>query len=56
MEEAGEVKPVDKDVPYWIIDPIDGTTNFLRIPHFAISIAVRDMGKIIAGTIYDLCR
>ncbi|NBX07934.1 MAG: inositol monophosphatase, partial [Proteobacteria bacterium] len=52
MEEAGEVKPADKDAPCWIIDPIDGTTNFLHgIPHFAISIAVRDKGKIIAGTI-----
>ncbi|MGB1473233.1 MAG: inositol monophosphatase family protein [Candidatus Puniceispirillaceae bacterium] len=57
MEEAGEVKPADKDAPCWIIDPIDGTTNFLHgIPHFAISIAVRDKGKIIAGTIYDPCR
>ena len=57
MEEAGEVKGSDSDAPCWIVDPIDGTTNFLHgIPHFAISIAVRDKGKIIAGTIYDPCR
>ncbi len=57
MEEGGEIKPTDSQAPSWIIDPIDGTTNFLHgIPHFAISIAVMDKGKITAGTIYDPCR
>ena len=38
----------------WIIDPIDGTTNFLHgIPHFAISIALKSNNEIIAGVIYD---
>jgi myo-inositol-1(or 4)-monophosphatase len=38
----------------WVIDPIDGTTNFLQgIPHFAISIAVKQKGKTLAGVIYD---
>ena len=38
----------------WIIDPIDGTVNFLHgIPHFAISIALRSNGEIISGLIYD---
>ena len=37
----------------WIIDPIDGTTNFLHgIPHFAISIALKSNNEIIAGVIY----
>ena len=41
----------------WIIDPIDGTVNFFySIPHFAISIALRQNGKIIAGVIYDPMR
>ena len=38
----------------WIIDPIDGTTNFLHgIPHFAISIALKSNNEIVAGLIYD---
>ena len=38
----------------WIIDPIDGTINFLHgVPHFAISIALKENDEIIAGLIYD---
>ncbi len=38
----------------WIIDPIDGTTNFLHgIPHFAISIALKSKNEIVSGLIYD---
>jgi len=38
----------------WIIDPIDGTTNFLHgVPHFAISIALKSNNEIISGLIYD---
>ena len=41
----------------WIVDPIDGTTNFLHgIPHFAISIAVKDKGKITAALVFDPVR
>jgi len=41
----------------WIIDPIDGTVNFFYgIPHFAVSIALRTQGKIVAGVIYDPMR
>jgi len=41
----------------WIIDPIDGTVNyFYGIPHFCISIALREKGKIIVGVIYDPMR
>ena len=37
MEEGGEIKASDSTAPCWIVDPIDGTTNFLHgIPHFAI--------------------
>ena len=44
----------NKDSKTWIIDPIDGTINFLHgIPHFAISIALKDNDEIIAGVIYD---
>ena len=52
-EEIGEIKNSDKD-NCWIIDPIDGTTNFLHgIPHFAISIALRKKQEIISGLIFD---
>ena len=52
-EEIGELKNSDKE-NYWIIDPIDGTTNFLHgIPHFAISIALRNKQEIVSGLIFD---
>ncbi len=41
----------------WIVDPIDGTVNyFYGIPHFCISIALRERGEIITGVIYDPMR
>lgn len=41
----------------WIIDPIDGTVNyFYGIPHFCVSIALRERGEIIVGVIYDPSR
>ncbi|MHA6722818.1 inositol monophosphatase family protein [Sphingomonas sp. RS2018] len=54
VEEAGEI-PGDPTKPRWIVDPLDGTTNFLHgIPHFAISIAVDDpMTGITHGMIYQ---
>ena len=52
-EERGLQISKDKDNT-WIIDPIDGTTNFLHgIPHFAISIALRSNNEIISGVIFD---
>ena len=52
-EETGFIKKNDKENT-WIIDPIDGTTNFLHgVPHFAISLALKNKNKIIAGVIYD---
>lgn len=53
LEEQGEIKGSDPD-SRWIIDPLDGTTNFLHgIPHFAISIAAERSGEIFAGVIYQ---
>ncbi len=38
----------------WIVDPLDGTTNFLHgLPHWAISIALEHKGEIVAGVIFD---
>ena len=52
-EENGIIKNSDND-NVWIIDPIDGTTNFLHgIPHFAISIALRSNDEILSGVIFD---
>ena len=52
-EETGIINNSDKD-SFWIIDPIDGTTNFLHgIPHFAISIALKSENEIISGLVYD---
>mgnify|MGYP001380882533 FL=1 len=52
-EEVGSINNKDKE-NVWIIDPIDGTTNFLHgIPHFAISIALQSKKEIISGLIFD---
>ncbi len=52
-EENGIENNKDKDNT-WIIDPIDGTINFLHgIPHFAISIALKSNDEIISGLIFD---
>ncbi len=53
MEEGGEVKGNDGE-NRWIIDPLDGTHNFMHgIPHWSISIALETRGEIMAGLIYD---
>ena len=52
-EESGKIINKNKDI-YWIIDPIDGTTNFLHgIPHFAISVALQIEDEITCGLIFD---
>ena len=52
-EEVGSIKNKDQE-NIWIIDPIDGTTNFLHgIPHFAICIALKSKNEVISGLIFD---
>jgi len=52
-EEGGAREGADK-THRWIVDPLDGTTNFLHgIPHFAISIGLEREGQIIAGLVYN---
>ena len=52
-EECGSKINSDSE-NVWIIDPIDGTTNFLHgVPHFAISIALKSNNEIVSGLIYD---
>lgn len=57
-EESGEQAGSDNDSPYtWIIDPLDGTTNFLHgFPHFVVSIAVKHNDVLAHGVIYDPIR
>ena len=53
LEESGSFAGSDADYR-WIVDPLDGTTNFLHaVPHFAISIALERQGELVAGVIYD---
>ena len=53
MEEGGEINGESGD-ERWIVDPIDGTTNFLHgIPHFAICIALQSNKEIVSGLIFD---
>ncbi len=52
-EESEEV-PGKDPTRRWIVDPLDGTTNFLHgLPHWAISIALEHKGDIVAGVVYD---
>ncbi len=59
LEEAGEIEG-DPNLPRWVVDPLDGTSNFLHgLPHFAISIAAQQpkpgggWGEIVAGVVYQ---
>jgi len=52
-EEGGTREGSDKS-HRWIVDPLDGTTNFLHgIPHFAVSIGLERNGEIVAGLVYN---
>ena len=59
MQEGGVIEGSDPEAPVWVVDPLDGTTNFLHgIPHFAISIAIMETDRqgrrsITAGSVFD---
>ena len=59
LEEGGVIEASEPGAPVWVVDPLDGTTNFLHgIPHFAISIAVMEIdaqgrNTITAGSVFD---
>src|SRR5580658_3554105 len=54
MEEADDAIDTSGKKERWIVDPLDGTTNFLHgLPHWAISIAAERDGEIIAGLVHD---
>jgi myo-inositol-1(or 4)-monophosphatase len=53
LEESGAIGDREAD-HRWIVDPLDGTTNFLHaVPHFAISIGLERQGELVAGVVYD---
>jgi myo-inositol-1(or 4)-monophosphatase len=52
-EESTEVKGADP-TRRWLVDPLDGTTNFLHgLPHWAVSIGLEHKGEVVAGVVYD---
>ena len=56
-EEDAPVESTNFEGQRWIIDPVDGTTNFLHgIPFFVISVGLEQKGEIVAGVIYDPLR
>ncbi|BDB96426.1 inositol monophosphatase family protein [Candidatus Hydrogenosomobacter endosymbioticus] len=58
MEESGRIcECSDNDSPEWVVDPLDGTNNFLHgVPYFAVSIALKVKGAVTAGIVYDPIR
>lgn len=55
-EESGEHAGENHEVQ-WVIDPLDGTTNFIkRLPHFAVSVAARIKGRTEIAVVYDPMR
>lgn len=56
-EEGGHIPSTDQSEITWIIDPLDGTTNFLHgFPQFCVSIAVKHHDKVMHGVVYDPIR
>lgn len=52
-EETGEEQGEDP-TRRWIVDPLDGTTNFLHgMPHWAVSVALEHKGEVVAGVVFD---
>jgi myo-inositol-1(or 4)-monophosphatase len=56
-EESGKHEGRDDDVVTWLVDPIDGTVNYLYdLPQFSVSIAAQIGGESVAGVVYDVMR
>ncbi|MGB0660301.1 MAG: inositol monophosphatase family protein [Mangrovicoccus sp.] len=56
-EESGAEIPGDDPTRRWIVDPLDGTTNFLHgLPHWAVSIALEHKGEIVSGVVFDAAK
>ena len=56
-EESGIIEGRNAEDITWIIDPLDGTTNFIHgLPQYCVSIGIKQFGKIQHGVVYDPCR
>lgn len=56
-EEGGGSMTVDDDAVHWVVDPIDGTVNFLYgVPGYAVSVAAMRHGRSVAGAVVDVAR
>ena len=54
LGEEGGSKPSDDHGYRWIVDPLDGTTNYVHgIPNYSVSIALEQSGKLLVGTVFD---
>lgn len=57
IAEEGGAEEGEDPTRRWIVDPLDGTTNFLHgLPHWAISIALEHKGQIVAGVVFDAAK
>jgi myo-inositol-1(or 4)-monophosphatase len=57
IAEEGGAEDGEDPTRRWIVDPLDGTTNFLHgLPHWAVSIALEHKGQIVSGVIYDAAK
>lgn len=57
LAEEGGAEPGQDPTRRWIVDPLDGTTNFLHgLPHWAISIALEHKGEVVAGVVFDAAK
>jgi len=57
LAEEGGAEDGNDPTRRWIVDPLDGTTNFLHgLPHWAISIALEHKGEVVAGVIFDAAK
>lgn len=56
-EESGQTEARDQSPYRWIVDPLDGTTNYShRVPHFCVSVAVEGPSGLLAGAVFDPLR
>lgn len=56
IAEEGSGSLTDENL-YWVVDPLDGTTNFIHDnPPYCISIALRSRQEILLGVVYEICR
>src|SRR5438105_9837410 len=56
-EQSIKTAPPDDDQLIWIVDPLDGTTNYVHgYPNYAVSVAIARGGEVLAGVVYDPVR